>query len=269
MKTRTFLLALFAMVAFGLNAQTDSTYYLHKALQKLEEGDCEAAQKSYNIYKELDGEEKPSVQISIDDCFAGKQQQSNSKKSKIDLTDNSYCKANKNRYIAWTISGAGYPWNLVTGIEFRGGNIIGIGLYGDIGMDFTSVTAVYTEYSKTHDVYGHTTKTSFRYAGGLKFYPYKGLFLDCGYGTIAPATAKVQYNFGGSIDSNEAKTIREKVTTGHGILFHAGYNYVTELPTPGLGFFLGVNGGASYDVVNHVFAPSINLKFGMAFGWKK
>ncbi len=68
MKTRKFAFVLFTLLAFNLNAQSDYASYLSKAMEKLDVGDCESAQKFYNVYKELSGESKPSVQVLIDDC---------------------------------------------------------------------------------------------------------------------------------------------------------------------------------------------------------
>ena len=68
MKTRFPLLAFFSLFAFYVNAQSDYSSYLNKAMEKLEVGDCDDAQKWYNVYKELSGESKPSVQVLIDDC---------------------------------------------------------------------------------------------------------------------------------------------------------------------------------------------------------
>lgn len=259
------LFAFCVLFVCNLAAQSDYSSYLDQSMNELGKGNCEGAQKWYNVYKELSGETKSSVQTLIDDCKAEKLKQSEKKKSKIDLMDNSYCRANKNRYVAWNIAGAGYPWNLVTGIEFRGGGIVGVGLYGDIGMDFTTVE--YSYRNNWDNVFREkTVKTAFRYAGGVRFYPYKGLFLDCGYGTIAKASVDsiaVSYsNHSNDID-NDA---RKKVENSHGVLFHAGYNLVTNL-SDGAGFFLGLSGGASYDVINKVFAPSVNLKIGVAWGW--
>ena len=45
-------------------------FYLDKALEKLEAGDCEDAQKSYDVYKELTGDKKPSVEVLIAECIA-------------------------------------------------------------------------------------------------------------------------------------------------------------------------------------------------------
>lgn len=68
MKTKTILIALLAMYAFNAYAQSDYSSYLTKAMDKVEAGDCEAAQKFYNVYKDLSGDSKPSVQDLIDDC---------------------------------------------------------------------------------------------------------------------------------------------------------------------------------------------------------
>lgn len=265
MKTKLFCITLLSMSTLLSFAQSDDySKDLNTAIEKLAEGDCNGAQTFYNIYKGMTGESKPYLEQQINDCKAEKQRIEGKKESKNRLMDNSYCRANKNRYVAWNIAGAGYPWNLVTGIEFRGGGIVGVGLYGDIGMDFTTVEY---SYRNNYNVFREkTVKTAFRYAGGVRFYPYKGLFLDCGYGTIAKASVDsiaVPDSYNNNDRDNDA---RKKVENSHGVLFHAGYNLVTNL-SDGAGFFLGLSGGASYDVINKVFAPSVNLKIGVAWGW--
>ena len=290
MKTKVFCIILLSLSTILIFAQSDYSKDLNTAIEKLTEGDCNGAQTYYNIYKGMTGEAKPYLEKQINDCKAEKLKQSEKKRSKIDLMDNSYCHANKNRYVAWSIAGAGYPWNLVTGIEFRGGGIVGVGLYGDIGMDFTTVEYSYRNvydvtYNDFYDYNDKCVKVSFRYAGGIKFYPYKGLFIDCGYGTIATTREAVSFktisdndypnspdyyntsNSGLSKNTREAKA-KSLVHSSHGVLFHAGYNLVTDLSN-GAGFFLGLSGGASYDVINKVFAPSVNLKIGVAWGWHK
>lgn len=47
---------------------SEHSKFLNMAMEKLEAGDCESAQKYYDIYKELSGESKSSVQTLIDDC---------------------------------------------------------------------------------------------------------------------------------------------------------------------------------------------------------
>ena len=68
MKTKALLFALFVVVPFFMNAQSDYSNYLNKAMTKLDEGDCDAAQKFYNVYKELAGKSVSSIEVLIKDC---------------------------------------------------------------------------------------------------------------------------------------------------------------------------------------------------------
>lgn len=68
MKTKLFITILFAMIVLVGQAQSDYSAYLNRALEKLDAGDCESAQKNYNVYKELSGDAKPSVEVLIQDC---------------------------------------------------------------------------------------------------------------------------------------------------------------------------------------------------------
>lgn len=49
-------------------AQEDYNYYLQKARQRIVEGDCDGAQRSYNVYKELSGTRNTSIEESIYYC---------------------------------------------------------------------------------------------------------------------------------------------------------------------------------------------------------
>lgn len=178
--------------------------------------------------------------------------------------NNPYCKERRNNYMAWSIAGAGYPWSLVSGMEIRYGADVGFGLYGDVGMDFTPTIVEYSQNA----VVGYTTITNFKYVAGIKFYPYRGVFVDFGYGTIALPSQRVfsDVYYGDNIDWHSYVKIKDLVSpNSHGLLFHAGYNFVTDMEYDACSFFLGFNAGASYDVVNHVLAPSVNLKIGMAW----
>ena len=179
--------------------------------------------------------------------------------------DNSYCDKNKHRYVAWNITGSGYPWNLVSGVHFRYGSIVGFGAYLDLGMDFTHIQVHRPRESEI----AVATKTAFKYAGGVKFFPYKGLSLDCGYGTIAKPFEEVEYDYNHNTEgpSNRIKKISKKISNSHGLLFHLGYDFVTNLSN-GAGFYLGLNAGASYDIRNKAFAPSANIRIGVAWGVK-
>jgi len=63
-----FLIFSIFCVTICVSAQTDYSEYLNKVMEKLEAGDCDAAQKFYNVYKELSGETKSSVEVLIEDC---------------------------------------------------------------------------------------------------------------------------------------------------------------------------------------------------------
>lgn len=56
------------VVAYGANAQSDHSTYFDKAMEKIEAGDCNAAQKYYNIYKELTDKSISSFEKLIADC---------------------------------------------------------------------------------------------------------------------------------------------------------------------------------------------------------
>ena len=187
-----------------------------------------------------------------------------------------YASTNKNKYVAWAIAGAGYPWNLVSSIEFRYGRNVGLGAWLDLGVDFTTINVTdYNLYNETFSTY-NIVKAGFRYAGGIKLFFYRGFFFDFGYGSISidkvdAELTRCGYDYyvdGYTTDSEVAyDKIKSNVKNSHGLLFHVGYNLVTDLSTH-VGFFMGVSGGASYDVMNKVLAPSVNLKFGIAFKYK-
>lgn len=74
MNTHKFRFALFVlMLSFTpqtLWAQDDYNFYLQKAQQRIDEGDCAGAQKNYNVYKELSGKTLASFEVLIEDCIA-------------------------------------------------------------------------------------------------------------------------------------------------------------------------------------------------------
>ena len=257
---------LFVALCVAAQTEDDYSWYLNKAKEQLSKGECDKAERNYNHYKALAHDSLPSLERQIQECLrvqaqasqkvdteivfvpvqaptpkSKTEQKEKSQKENKFMTfikdrDNPYCKAYRNRYIAWTIAGAGYPWNVTMGIELRGGGILGIGGYADVGIDLSR-----------WDSYG--ADVSFRYIGGVRFF-YKGVFLSVGYGTIA-LTRKTE----------------DCENSGHGVHFHVGYNGV--IMSRGDGAFYGISGGVAYDVVNKVFYPSVSLKLGWAFYWKK
>ena len=65
---KTLLILIAVMVGCSINAQSDYSNYLNKALEKLEAGECESAQRFYNIYKELSGSQSSYVESRIQEC---------------------------------------------------------------------------------------------------------------------------------------------------------------------------------------------------------
>lgn len=65
------ILLLFSIITIMVyvSAQTeDYSKYLNNALEKLESGECDAAQKYYNVYKELAGKSVASVEVLLAEC---------------------------------------------------------------------------------------------------------------------------------------------------------------------------------------------------------
>lgn len=69
MKTKILWCVMLAFSLFYGKAQTDYTKYLNDALKCLEEGNCEKAQRWYNVYVDLTNDKKPSVKEMIEDCI--------------------------------------------------------------------------------------------------------------------------------------------------------------------------------------------------------
>lgn len=291
------------LVSLCVVAQADDDYswYLNKAKEQLSKGECEKAERNYRHYKELAHDSLPQLHRQIQECIRVqaeaqhhvdteivfvpvpmptsepkveiKEEAKKENKFKVFLKDrdNPYCKAERNRYIAWAVAGAGYPWNVVSGVELRGGGELGIGGYADIGMDFSPITCAVHYVDVYHNITGEPffedriIKTSFRYIGGVRLF-YKGIFISVSYGSVAKAKSTVSLEYDGDYSKHYAKDARKIVQNGHGPQVHVGYNLVTPSAN---GFFLGISGGLAYDVVNKVVAPSVNLKLGRSFEWKK
>ena len=154
------------------------------------------------------------------------------------------------------------------GVELRGGGILGIGGYADIGMDFLPISCDIS-YVDRYDNNVHSYETeffqvSFKYIGGVRLF-YKGLFFSLGYGSVT-RIQPIELKYDNDYFADDIKDDILKMIKGHGLHISVGYNLVTPSAN---GFFLGISGGFAYDIVNKAFAPSFNLKLGMSFEWKK
>lgn len=71
MKTKLVFLAMFAMIALTVNAQSDYENFLQNARQRLAEGDCLRAEMSYNVYTEMARKTNKEVERLIEECKNG------------------------------------------------------------------------------------------------------------------------------------------------------------------------------------------------------
>ena len=68
MAIRLFILLFLAVLSINCNAQSDPYEYIGLVTEKLITGDCDAAQKFYNVYKGLTGVTNKSIESSIMEC---------------------------------------------------------------------------------------------------------------------------------------------------------------------------------------------------------
>lgn len=185
------------------------------------------------------------------------------------LNDNDYVYNGRNKYVAWGVAGATYPWNVNTSVEFRYGHTIGFGMYGEIGcgvskLNITNYSMVAKYYGgKFGDIQGELFGF-FSYSAGVKFFPYRGLFIGCGYGSYLKYPHNFEYpeNYL-SFNYDYCKDAMHK--PNHGMQFILGYDFVFGKDG---GFYLGVKGGIIYDIKNQAIVPLVGLKLGGAIGYK-
>lgn len=64
-----------SVISLSVHSQSsDFNKYLNLALEKLEQGDCEAAQKLYDVYTECTKDFKSSIEVLISDCINKKKE---------------------------------------------------------------------------------------------------------------------------------------------------------------------------------------------------
>lgn len=207
------------------------------------------------------------------------------------LKNNDYINNRRNKYVAWGIAGASYPWNLNTSIEFRYGSSVGFGMYGEIGVGFSklNITNLYNivasarpdheHFYSDYEPYQGKKLTYLMYSVGLKFFPYRGLFIGCGYSSYMPFLMNIECpedilpeDYSDYRETYRRNTefcidaIRNKKVNG-GMQFMLGYDFVSKMKD-NLGFYLGVKGGIIYDIKNKSVIPLAGLKLGVAFGYK-
>ena len=68
MKRLFLIITLIATIGFEAKGQSNPQDYLDMAKEKLEAGDCAAAQRNYNVYKELTGSRNITLEEAINRC---------------------------------------------------------------------------------------------------------------------------------------------------------------------------------------------------------
>jgi len=144
----------------------------------------------------------------------------------------------KHNYLAWGVLNAGYPFTLGTSFAGRHGGVVGIGYYlsvgADIGYDYPDIVPVH-------------------YSIGLKFFPYKSIFLSAGYGTLGVEKMS-------GFNDSDGRWGTEGWRQGKGPIVMGGYDILVG------GVFLSLGAGMSYDLFMEKWQPLINIKFGVAWG---
>ena len=90
MKTKLVFLSILIFNVASISAQSDYSHYLNRAMEKLEAGECESARKFYNVYKELTGDTKQSVELLISECGNRTSERKYSINDKIMINGNMY-----------------------------------------------------------------------------------------------------------------------------------------------------------------------------------
>ncbi len=138
-------------------------------------------------------------------------------------------RSNWTNHINWSGIGLAYPIKLHTGINSRFGTNVGFGFYATIGIGWLwSKDPYYDYFLEPYDIYFH-------YEAGAKFYPYKGAFLSCGYGTIGNTT--------------------KYLDLAQGMLLKAGWDFNV---LDGYMSF-SVNGGVGYDIASKTWSPVFSM----------
>jgi len=178
--------------------------------------------------------------------------------------ESSFFNKGHNNYFAWSGLNVGYPFMLGTGIAGRFGGIVGVGYYLSFGFDFGGNSTYHVNddtYGISEIRYSYDTEfiTPLHYSFGLKFFPYKSVFLSAGYGTLG-CEKMSPFNDG------EGRWGMEGWRQGKGLIFTAGYDYLGNLKRDD-GLFLSSSVGMSYDLFLDKWYPLINIKFGMAWSF--
>lgn len=158
----------------------------------------------------------------------------NGKKNKIVLQEqSSFFSKKHNSYFAWGTIDSGYPAFLGTGFLGRHGGIVGIGYQLVFGVNLEK-----------------SGQNPFHYTMGVRFFPYKNLYLSGNYGTLAAQ------------EINEDREQKIRLGTGYSIL--AGYDLIMG-KLDDISGILSFGAGIAYNATMSQWQPVLNVKIG--FVW--
>lgn len=187
------------------------------------------------------------------------QQKKDMKKAK--KMNSSFFTNGHNNYLAWGILNTGYPFTLGTSFIGRHGNVVGVGYYLSIGVDFGG-NSTYDDDESTYTLAEYDFEKKFiaplQYAVGLKIFLYKDIFLSVGYGTLGCKKTN-------TFNDSEGRWGTEGWRQGKGLILTAGYDVLVGNLKNG-NFFLSTSAGVSYDTFLDEWNPLINIKLGVAWG---
>jgi len=175
----------------------------------------------------------------------------------------------RNNYVNWGILDvSAYPFHFGTSVYGRGGNTIGIGGEISIGLALLTVENNGRDNDFIDDV--KITYGTLTYSGKVRFYYYKNLFIQSGFGALGLVDIKPTMDY-------EKLYYIEKggAYIKYGIPVQLGYDWIwgeNELRKGGYGTSGGsisLRAGIGYDVNLKDIVPQVEISIGYKFGYKK
>jgi hypothetical protein len=220
----------------------------------LSDGNCEKAESAYESWKKYTDSSDVSIELRIAECKSESERKTPQdaeppqQETRPEWTGkrirSSAFYSEKHSYLAWGVLETGYPLMLGTNFMGRHGRNIGIGYSLSAGVDFGFADG--------------PTYSPFHYSFGLKFFPYKDIFIMAGYGTLGCEEVS-------RFNDSEGRWALDGTRQKKGYSFMAGYDILGDL-SDGWSGLCSISAGISYDTFMGKWNPLIKVKFGMAWG---
>jgi len=161
----------------------------------------------------------------------------------------------KGDYITINALSLGLPFWFGHGMSGRYGGVVGVGGYANIGyyswpMGWTVESVSGSKRSGTDP----------HYSVGLKFFPYKKIFLSAGYGTVI--SEKV-----GPFNDSDGRWSTGGQRLGKGVILMTGVDiFKNFVSNNDFGGYLSIEAGMSYDLFMEKWLPAFCINFGFIIG---